>query len=139
MRAQYFFCLCVGVLLLCPAHARAHSIEQLKSLFDPTPIPEELLEATKVLADTAGLNSIRDTAHSKQHALLEQYLRALADRKCRLSMANLSVIDREIVDFRDKGITDVEQALRERRDATAAFIETDCTEASVTPPQSPEP
>ena len=139
MRTQYFFYLCVGVLLLNPAHVRAHSIEQLKSLFDPTPIPEELLEATKVLADTAGLNSIRETAHSKQHALLDQYLRALADRKCRLSMANLSVIDREIVDFRDKGITDIEQALREKRDATAASIETDCTEASVKPSQNPAP
>ena len=139
MRAHYFFYVCIGVLLFNSPPPRAHSVEQLKAVFDQTPIPEELLEATKALGDTAGMNSVRETAHSKQHAILKQHLRALADRKCRQFITNLSVLDGEIVDFRDKGITEVEQTLRERRDATAAFIEAECTEASVKATQTPEP
>ncbi len=139
MKAQYLFCLSLGVLLLNSPHALAHSAEQLKAVFDQTPIPEELLEATKALGDTAGTTSIREAVHTKQHEILEQHLRALADRKCRQSITNISVIDGEIVDFRDKGITEVEQKLRERRDATAAFVEVECTEASVKSSQTPEP
>ncbi len=138
MRAQYFS-LCLGVILFNSPHALAHSAEQLKAVFDQTPIPEELLEATKALGDTTGMNTIREAAHVKQHALLEQHLRALADRKCRQSITNISVIDGEIVDFRDKGITEVEQTLRERRDAMAAYIEAECTDALVEPSQTPEP
>ena len=44
MRAHYFFYVCIGVLLFNSPPARAHSVEQLKAVFDQTPIPEELLE-----------------------------------------------------------------------------------------------
>lgn len=137
MESLCYFCL--GALLFHSPHAWGHSAEQLKAVFDQTPIPEELSEATKALGDTAGMNSIREAAHAKQHEILKQHLRRLADSKCRQSIMNLSVIDGEIIDFRDKGITEVEQTLRERRDAMAAFIEAECTDASARQSQTPEP
>ncbi len=139
MRTHYLFCFYFGGLLFHAPHVGAHSAEQLKAVFDQTPIPEEISAATKALGDTAGMNSIREAAHIKQHELLEQHLRALADRKCRQSITNLAVIDGEIIDVRDKGLTEVEQTLRERRDATAAFIEAECTEVLVKPSQTPDP
>lgn len=139
MKVQCLLCLCLGILLFKTTHALAHSADELKAVFDQTPIPEELLEVTKELGGTAGMKSIREAAHAKQHEILEQHVRALADRKCRQSVTNISVIDGEIVDFRDKGTTEVEQKLREIRDDTAAFVETECTDTLVKPFHIPEP
>jgi hypothetical protein len=115
----------------CPAHVSAHNADELKAVFEPTPVPVELLEATKELNATAGMKSIREEAHDKQHALLDQYLRAVLDRQCRESLENITRIDRQIVEVRDTGNTESEQDLRHLRDETAAFVETKCADTSL--------
>jgi hypothetical protein len=114
-----------------PAHVSAHNADELKAVFEPTPVPVELLEATKELNATAGMKSIREEAHDKQHALLDQYLRAVLDRQCRESLENITRIDRQIVEVRDTGNTESEQDLRHLRDETAAFVETKCADTSL--------
>jgi hypothetical protein len=118
-------------LLPYPAHVRAHNADELKAVFEPTPVPQELLEATKELNATAGMKSIREEAHDKQHALLDQYLRAVLDRQCRESLENITQIDRQIVEVRDTGNTEPEQDLRHLRDETAAFVEAKCADTSL--------
>jgi hypothetical protein len=130
MKALWLCCSVVSALLCHPIHAGAHSVDELKAVFEQTPIPEELIEATKELNATAGMKSIREEAHEKQHALLEQYIRARTDRKCRESLANISEIDQEIVDVRHQGSPEIEWKLRQLRDATAAFVATKCAAIS---------
>jgi hypothetical protein len=113
-----------------PAHVSAHNADELKAVFEPTPVPQELIEATKELNATAGMKSIREEAHDKQHALLDQYLRALLDKQCRESLENIARIDRQIVEVRDTGNTEPEQNLRHLRDETAAFVEAKCADIS---------
>ena len=131
MNALRMFCLLWSWLLFQATYAGAHNVDELKAIFDPTPIPEELKAATKELNATAGMKSIREEAHDKQHALLDQYVRALTERKCREAIASISEVDREIVEARDQGTIEVEQQLRQLRDDTAAFVAAKCTETSI--------
>lgn len=129
----------ISWLFLQPAHVGAHNIDELKAVFEPTPIPQELIEATQELGATAGMKSIREEAHDKQHALLDQYVRALLDKQCRESIENISRIDRQIVEVRDRGSIEPEQNLRDLRDETAAFVETKCTATSMDNLPKPQP
>lgn len=139
MKALWLCCSVVSALLCHPTYAGAHNVDELKAVFEQTPIPEELMEATKELNATAGMKSIREEAHEKQHTLLEQYVRAQVDRTCRESLANISEIDQEIVDVRDQGSPEIEQKLRQLRDATAAFVATKCAATSADKLPKPQP
>ena len=111
--------------------ADAHSLEEVKQLFEQEPIPTELEELTKELGITAGMKSVREQAHVKQHQILEQYVRARTERKCTESLTTISRLDQEIVDLRERGQHEQEQAQREARDITAAFIAESCPPTSL--------
>ncbi|MEP7152542.1 MAG: hypothetical protein ABI856_12600 [Nitrospira sp.] len=109
--------------------AAAHGADEVQKLFDRGPIPKELLEATKNFDATAGMNSVREEAHAKQHHLLEAYTRAAAERKCREAEADIGRLDTAIVDFRDQGNAEEEHTLRQTRDERAAFLAAECASA----------
>ena len=46
---------------------------------------------------TAGMNSIREQAHARQHHILDQYVRAHTERKCAEFLATIPRLDQEIV------------------------------------------
>jgi len=139
MKALWLCCTALSGLLCHSIHAGAHNVDELRAIFEQTPIPKELMEATRELNATAGMKSIREEAHEKQHTLLEQYVRARADRKCREALTNISEIDQEIVDVRDQGSPEIEQKLRQLRDATAAFVATKCAATSADKVPKPQP
>ncbi len=61
--------LCIG--LFTTTVTPAHSERAIREAFSQGPIPEEVADATRELATTAGMNSLRADAHAKQHQLLE--------------------------------------------------------------------
>ena len=130
MRALWLCGSVLSCLWTQPAHVMAHNMNELRAVFDPTPIPQELIEATKELDATAGMKSLREEAHDKQHALLNQYVRALMDKQCSESIENISRIDRQILEVRDKENAESEQKLRDLRDDAAAFVEAKCSPTS---------
>lgn len=138
MRGLWLSVLVLSCLGGRPIQVGAHNIDELKGVFEPTPVPQELIEATKELDATAGMKSIREGAHDKQHALLDQYVRALVDKQCQESIDNIARIDRQIVDVRDQGNTESEQNLRALRADAAAFIEAKCTPTSIENPPNPQ-
>ena len=125
-KALYFI-----LVLFQATGADAHSLEEVKQLFEQEPIPTELEELTKELGTTAGMKSVREQAHAKQHQILEQYVRARTERKCAESLTTISRLDQEIVDLQERGQHEQEQAQREVRDMTAAFIAESCTPTSL--------
>lgn len=131
MKAGWWHCVFLSWVFFQPTHVDAHNVDELTTLFEPTPVPQELMEAAKELDATAGMKSIREEAHNKQHALLHQYIKALADKQCRESLDKISGIDREIVEARDKGSAETEQKLREQRRDTAGFVDKKCTGTQV--------
>ena len=124
MRILYLSFSALVVLIFHPTWAIGHSADELKRIFDPGPVPQELEAATKELDRTAGMKSIREEAHAKQHILLDQYVRALTERKCRESIANISELDQAIVERRDRGQIEEENDFRQIRQERRAFRRT---------------
>ena len=124
-------CCLTGYLIGGEGFAAAHSMDEIQQTFAPGPVPKELLEATQQLEVTAGQKSTREDAHHKQHSLLEQYVRALRERKCTEAMADISRFDEAIIDFRDKANSEEEHKIREARDNTAAIIKEECRDLPV--------
>ena len=126
MRILYLSFSALVVLIFHPTWAIGHSADELKRIFDPGPVPQELEAATKELDTTAGMKSIREEARAKQHILLDQYVRALTERKCRESIANISELDQAIVELgtvdRLKRKTISGKSARKR----ARFVEREC-------------
>ncbi len=131
--------LLLGSSLSVPVITLAHSADEVIKTFDRGPIPTELLQATKDLEAAAGQKSSREDAHARQHELLEQYIRAGKERKCTEAMADISKFDEAIVRFRDQGNEEEENALRQVRDDTAAFVKADCSDTSANIYQTPQP
>jgi hypothetical protein len=128
--AMVVFCLileCLILLLFETTGAAAHSLEEIDQLFEQEAIPTELVELTKELDMTAGAKSIREQAHAKQHQILEQYIRARAERKCIEALASISRLDLAIVELQDRGQREEEEAKRKLRDNTTAVIAKTCT------------
>lgn len=109
--------------------AAAHGADEVQKLFDRGPIPKELQEATKELDATAGMKSMREEAHAKQHHLLDAYILAAAERKCREVEADIGPLDAAIIDARDQGNAEEEHTLRQTRDERASFLATECASA----------
>lgn len=126
------YCALLLLVIFChsPVSALAHSANDLQELFDPGPIPKELLEATRELDATAGMKSSREEAHDRQHQLLDAYLQAAAERKCREAGEAIGPLDAAIVTSRDAGKTEEEQELRVRRDEQASFLKGECVQAA---------
>ena len=118
---------CLGLLPFQPTDAVAHGLKELREAFEQEPIPPELMEVTKELENTAGMKSIREQAHAKQHQLLKEYLRARTERICTESLENIPRLDQEIVDLRDQGQHEEEQAERNKREVTTGVIAETCT------------
>ncbi|ULA70015.1 MAG: conserved exported protein of unknown function [Nitrospira sp.] len=127
--------LCVGVFTT--AIALAHSERAIRDAFPQGPIPEEVAEATRELASTAGMNALRADAHAKQHRLLEQYLKAGWRRTCEDSQALLPGLDDAIRVARDSAHVEEEADLRRKRDDVAAIIVDSCAESSADLPSRP--
>ena len=87
--------LCLGIFTA--TISMAHSEKAINEAFPRGPIPLELIEATRELESTAGMNSLRGEAHAKQHRLLEQYLKAGLQRTCDESRAALLGLDEAIL------------------------------------------
>lgn len=117
------------ILLFFPASVAAHSADEVQQLFERGPIPKELFEATKELDATAGMKSLREEAHGKQHRLLQSYMQAAAERRCKEAEVDIGRLDIAIVDFRDQGNAEEEHKLRQQRDERAAFFTAECAEA----------
>jgi hypothetical protein len=117
---------CVRLLVVTGA-ATAHSLQEIDRLFEEEAVPTELVEVTKELDMTAGVKTVREQVHARQHELLEQYLQARIERKCTESVASISRLDLEIVELQERGQHEAEQAKRELRDTTAAFLAKNCT------------
>ena len=81
-KALSFACACLSVLLCETTGAAAHSLEEVKEVFEHEAISPELVDLTKELDVTAGMKSVREQVHAKQHHILEQYVRARTERKC---------------------------------------------------------
>ena len=122
---------CLGLLPFQPTDAVAHGLKELREAFEQEPIPPELMEVTKELENTAGMKSIREQAHAKQHHLLKEYLRARTERICTESLENIPRLDQEIVDLRDRGQHEEEQAERKERDVTTGVIAETCTPSAM--------
>ena len=120
--------LCVGVFTT--AIALAHSERTIRDAFPQGPIPEDVAEATRELESTAGMNALRAEAHTKQHRLLEQYLKAGWRRTCEDSQALLPGLDDAIRAARDSTHVEEEADLRRKRDGVAAIIVGSCAESS---------
>ena len=118
---------CLGLLPFQPTDAVAHGLKELREAFEQEPIPPELMEVTKELEEMAGMSSLRGQAHAKQHQLLKEYLRARTERICAESLENIPRIDQEIVELRDQGQQEEEQAERNKRDVTTGVIAETCT------------
>lgn len=116
----------VSLLILHTVAVSAHGLAELDRLFEDEPIPNELVELTKELEITEGTRSLRGGVHVKQHEILEQYMRARTERKCTESLANISRLDLEIVELQERGHHEQEEARREAREDTAAFIKESC-------------
>ncbi len=125
-KALSLVCACLSLLLCRTTSAAAHSLEEVKQVFEQESISPELMEVTKEMEMTAGMKSIREQVHAKQHHILEQYVRARTTRKCADSMLMLPRLDQEMVGFLEQGQTKKEQELRTIRDTTAAFIAANC-------------
>ena len=121
----------LGLLLFQPPGAVAHDLKELREAFEQEPIPRELMDVTKELEMTAGMNSLREQAHAKQHQLLKGYLHVRTERICTESLANISRLDQEVVDLRDQGQHEAEQAERKERDVTTGVIAEMCTSPSM--------
>jgi hypothetical protein len=111
--------------------ATAHSLQEIDRLFEDEAIPAELVELTKELDMTAGAKTIREQAHSKQHAVLEEYLRARTARKCTEARTTISRLDLEIVALQERGEYEEEHARRKIRDDTTAFIKESCRTTAI--------
>lgn len=122
---------CLGLLLFQPTGAGAHDLKELQKAFEQEPIPPELMEVTKEVEMTAGMKSLREQAHTKQHGLLKEYLRARSERMCTESLATIPRLDQEIVDLRDQGQHEEEQEQRTERDITTGVIAETCTSPSM--------
>jgi len=122
---------CLSLLLCRTTGAAAHSLKEVQQAFEQESISPELVEVTKELEITAGMKSVREQVHARQHHILEQYVRARAERKCIESLTTISRLDQQIVDLRERGQQDEEQAQRKVRDATAAFITETCASTSL--------
>lgn len=127
-------CLIGCLLWVCAAnHGFAHSLEEVKQAFPDKieAVPDDLLETTLLLGDTAGMQSVREDLHEKQHRLLRDYVRTHIERKCADLVAHIPTLDQDIVRLRDQGQAIEEQRLREIRDSAQEFIAANC--------RSPEP
>ena len=71
----------------------AHSLEEVKQAFpdEIEAVPDDLLEMTRLLGDTAGMNSVREELHEKQHCLLLDHLRTNIERKRADLVANIPI------------------------------------------------
>lgn len=127
--------LCVGVFI--PMLALAHSEQAIRDAFSHGPIPEEVAEATREFASTAGMGALRAEAHAKQHHLLEQHLKAGWRRTCEDSRALLPGMDEAIRVARDTGNAEDEANLRRKRDTVAAIIVDTCAEEATGPSLQP--
>ena len=116
---------CVTLAVL-QTGAAAHSLQEIDRLFEDEAIPTELVELTKELEMTAGARTIREQAHAKQHAVLEQYIRARTERKCTEARTIISRLDLEIVALQERGEHEGEHARRKVRDDTTDFIKQSC-------------
>jgi hypothetical protein len=123
---------CLSLLLFHMSGATAHSLKELDQLFEHEALPTELIELTKEMETTAGMKSVREETHAKQHQLLDQYVQARTERKCAEALTTISRLDLEIVVLRERGDQEEEQTQRKTRDDTAAFIEKTCTSTSPT-------
>jgi len=130
-KALGLICSCLGLLLFQPTGAVAHDLKELREAFGQEPIPPELMEITKEVDMTAGMKSLREQAHAKQHQLLKEHLRARTERICTESLANIPRLDQEIVDLRDRGQHEEEQAERKERDVTTGVIAETCTPSAM--------
>jgi hypothetical protein len=130
-KVLYLLLHCVSLVFLQPAGATAHSLKEIDQLFEEEAIPAELVELTKELEVTAGAKSIREEVHARQHDILQQYIRARTERKCAEALADISRLDGEIIDLRERGLVENEQAQRKERDNKAAFIGKNCSPTSL--------
>ena len=127
--------LCVTVFTA--ATALAHSERTIREAFPQGSIPEEVAEATREFASTAGMGALRAEAHAKQHHLLEAYLKAGWRRTCEDSQALLPSLDDAIRVARDSAHVEEEADLRRKRDDVAAIIVDACVESSADLPSQP--
>lgn len=127
--------LCLGIFTA--TISMAHSEKAINEAFPRGPIPLELIEATRELESTAGMNSLRGEAHAKQHRLLEQYLKAGLQRTCDESRAALLGLDEAILVARNSADGDEELKLRHKRDEASLLITESC--AADTPPLPAQP
>ena len=125
-KAPSLVCAYLSLLPFQMTSAAAHSLEEVKQVFEQESISPELVEVTKEVEMTAGMKSVREQVHARQHHILEQYVRARTTRKCADSMLMLPRLDQEIVGSLEQGQTKKEQELRTIRDTTAAFIAANC-------------
>ncbi len=126
-KALCLICSCLGFLPFQPPGAVAHDLKELREAFEQEPIPPELVEITKEVDMTAGMRSLREQAHAKQHQLLKEYLRARTERICTESLESIPRLNQEIVDLRGQGQHEEEQAERKERDVTTGVIAKTCT------------
>ena len=119
------------ILTMVPMGAAAHSLQEINRLFGDEAIPTELVELTKDLDMTAGVKTIREQLHAKQHTVLAQYLQARTDRKCVEARASISRLDLEIGTLLERGDHEEEDARRKERDDATAFIEESCHSTAV--------
>jgi hypothetical protein len=116
-------------LWLCVAnHLPAHTLDEVRQAFPDKieVVPGDLVELTRLLATTAGTNSVREELHEKQHRLLLDHVRKHIERKCVELVGNISKLDQDIIRLRDVGQVKEEGRLREIRDSAQAFIAVNC-------------
>lgn len=120
---------CMAFLLV-QTDAAAHSLEEIDRLFEGEAIPAEVVEVTKELDMTAGVRTVREQAHAKQHQILNQYLQARMERRCAEACTNISRLDFEIVALQEQGQHEEEQVRREKREDITAFLKKSCSSTS---------
>ena len=127
--------LCLGIFTA--TISMAHSEKAINEAFPRGPIPPELIEATRELESTAGMNSLRGETHAKQHRLLEQYLKAGLQRTCDESRAALLRFDEAILVARNSADVEEESKLRHKRDEVALLITESCAADTPALPAQP--
>jgi len=119
----------ICLLWLCVAgHLQAHTLDEVKQAFPDQieVVPDDLVVVTRVLDTTAGMNSVREELHEKQHRLLLEHVRKHVERKCADLVGNIPRLDQDIIRLRDQGQVEAEQRLREIRDNAQTFIAVNC-------------
>lgn len=126
---QFFRRMMICLLWLgVPSHLPAHTLDEVKQAFPDQmeTVPPDLLEITRLLDNSAGMNSVREELHEKQHRLLLDHVESHIERKCADLLDNIPKLDQQIIRLRDQALVKEEQRLREIRDSAQAFIAVNC-------------